>query len=281
MPSLPSVTEDVRYGLRTMAKHPGFTVIAVGALALGIGVNAVVFAIADGVLLKSMPFVSDRILYLQAQGVNRSGVSYPDFRDWSEHAKSFDGLALYDFNQANLSDKTGVPTRFTVAQVTPNTFSLIGQKPVIGRDFTPEDGKPGAAPVAILGDRIWANRYGSSPSVIGMTLRINDVPTTVIGVMRPEFRFPLDTDLWTQFIPGARSEKREARDFNAIGELAPGVAESAAAAEMNTIANNLARAYPDTNQGFRAVVHTFSEEFTGSKLKVLIFALMGSVLFVL
>jgi len=281
MASLPNVSEDVRYGLRAMARHPGFTGIAVAALALGIGVNATVFAIADGVLLKSMPFVSGRILYLQAQGVNRSGVSYPDFRDWSEQAKSFDGLALYDFNQANLSDKTGVPSRYSVTQVTVNTFALIGQKPVIGRDLTADDGKPGAAPIAILGDRIWANRYGSSPSVIGMTLRINDVPTTVIGVMRPEFRFPLDTDLWTQFVPGPRSEKREARDFNAIGELAPGATETAATAEMNTIANNLARAYPDTNQGFRAVVHTFSEQFAGPEIKVLIFALMGSVLFVL
>jgi putative ABC transport system permease protein len=276
--------EDARYGLRTMAKYPGFTAIAVSALALGIGVNATVFAIADGVLLKGMPFVSDRILYLATRNTvreSRDGVSYPDFRDWTEHVKSFNGLALYDFNQSNVSDKTGVPERFNVSQVSANTFSLIGQKPVIGRDFTPDDGKPGAAPVAILGDRIWTNRYGSSPSVIGMTLRINDVPTTVIGVMRAELRFPIDSDLWTPYIPGPRSQKREARDLGAIGELAPGVPERAARAEMDSIAANLARAYPDTNQGVVAVVHTFEEEFAGDQIQVLIFALMGSVLFVL
>src|SRR5580658_4469482 len=98
--------EDVRYGLRTMAKNPGFTAIAVAALALGIGVNATVFAIADGVLFKSMPFVSDRIVYLSshnpARGDDGSGVSYPDFRDWRAQAKSFDGLALYNFDQSNL-----------------------------------------------------------------------------------------------------------------------------------------------------------------------------------
>lgn len=276
--------EDVRYGLRTMAKHPGFTVIAVAALALGIGVNATVFAIANAALFKNMPFVSDRILYLSlsnpARGDDGSGVSYPDFRDWREQAKSFDGMALYDFSEANLSDKTSVPSRYNVANVTANTFSLIGQRPVIGRDFSADDGKPGAAPVAILGDRLWNTRYGGSPSVIGMTLRINDVPTMVIGVMRPEFKFPVDSDLWTAYIPGARSEKREARDFKVIGELAPGVTPRAAAAEMNMIARNLQRAYPDTNQGMVVAVHTFLEEFVGDD-RVLILALMGSVLFVL
>jgi predicted permease len=276
--------EDVRYGLRAMAKHPGFTTIAVAALALGIGVNATVFAIANGVLLKGMPFVSDRILYLATRNTareSRDGVSYPDFRDWKQQVKSFDGLALYDFNQSNVSDKTGVPERFNVANVSANTFSLIEQTPVMGRDFTTQDGTPGAAPVAILGDRIWTNRYGRSPSVIGMTLRINDVPTTVIGVMRPEFRFPIDSDLWVPYIPVPRSEKREARDLGAIGKLAPGVTERAATTEMNTITANLARAYPDTNQGIVAVVHTFEEEFAGPGIEALIFALMGSVLFVL
>jgi putative ABC transport system permease protein len=276
---------DVRHGLRSMAGNPGFTGIAVATLALGIGVNATVFAIADGMLFKSMPFVSDRIGYLSlsnpARGDDGSGVSYPDFRDWQAQAKSFAGMALFNFDQSNLSDKTGVPARFNVAQVTANTCSLIGQRPVMGRDFTEEDGKPGAAPVAILGDRIWTNRYGNNPSVIGMTLRINDVPTTVIGVMRPEFRFPYDADLWTAFVPGARSERREARDFNVIGELAPGITPRAAAAEMNTIARNLQRAYPDTNQGMAVTVHTFAEEFTGGDIRRLIFALLGSVLFVL
>jgi len=276
---------EVRHGLRSMDGNPGFTGIAVATLALGIGVNATVFAIADGMLFKSMPFVSDRIVYLSlsnpARGDDGSGVSYPDFRDWQAQAKSFAGMALFNFDQSNLSDKTGVPARFNVAQVTANTFSLIGQRPVMGRDFSEEDGKPGAAPVAILGDRIWTNRYGNSPSVIGMTLRINDVPTIVIGVMRPEFRFPYDADLWTAFVPGTRSERREARDFNVIGELAPGVTPRAASAEMNTIAHNLQRAYPDTNQGMAVMVHTFAEEFTGGDIRRLIFALLGSVLFVL
>jgi putative ABC transport system permease protein len=280
-----AVFEDVRYGLRTMAKNRAFTGIAVATLALGIGVNATVFAIANAVLLKNMLFVSDRVVYLSLSnrscGDDGSGVSYPDFRDWRAQAKSFTGLALYRFEESNLSDKTGVPARFNVAQVTPNVFSLIGQKPVVGRDFTIEDEKPGAPLVAILGDRIWTSRYGGHPSVIGMSVRINDVPTTVIGVMRPEFRFPIDSDLWTAYVPGQHSEQREARDFTVVGELAAGVSSRAAAVEINGIERNLQHAYPDTNQGMVPKVHTFAEEFTGGDLQMLILALMGSVSFVL
>jgi putative ABC transport system permease protein len=276
MASLAGGFEDVRYGLRSMVKNPAFTVIAVVTLALGIGVNAVVFAITNAALFKSSPFVSDRILYLQARSANRSGVSYPDFRDWQATAKSFEGMALYDFDQVNVSDKSGVPARFNSTQVTANMFSLIGQNPIIGRDFRTDE----KSATTILSNRMWVERYGSNPAVLGMTIRINDTPAIVIGVMRPEFRFPLDTELWTVFPPAGPSQKREDRNWNAIGKLAPGVTKSAATAEMNTIIHNLERAYPDTNQGFRAVVHTFTEEFVGDD-RVLIFSLLGAVLFVL
>ena len=147
--------EDIRFGVRTMAKNPSFTLVAVVALALGIGANATVFAIINGVLFKGMPFVSDRILYLSTRNVNRAqrrvGLSYPDFRDWRSQAKSFDAMGAYRFTVANLSDRSGVPARFNVAEISANTFSMIGQKPVLGRDFTPDDEKAGAAPVTILG----------------------------------------------------------------------------------------------------------------------------------
>jgi putative ABC transport system permease protein len=269
-------SEDVRFGLRSMAKNPGFTVVAVAALALGIGVNAVVFAIASAALFKSMPFVSDRILYVQARGANRSGVSYPDFRDWQTSVKSFDGMALYDFDQVNVSDKSGAPGRFNSSQVTANTFSLIGQKPVIGRDFRPDE----TSATTILSNRMWVERYGSNPAVLGMTVRIDNIPLTVIGVMRPDFRFPLDTDLWTVFPPSGPPGKREDRNYSSIGRLAPGSTKTMATTEMNAIMQNLERAYPDTNRGFTARVHTFTEEFVGD-IRVLIFSLLGAVLFVL
>jgi len=277
--------EDIRFGARTMAKNPGFTLVAVVALALGIGANATVFAITNGVLFKSMPFVSDRILYLSmrnpTRGQRRVGLSYPDYRDWRAQAKSFDAMGAYRFTVANLSDKSGVPSRFNVAEVSANTFSIIGQKPVLGRDFTADDEKAGAAAVAILGYGIWENRYGKSATILGQSIRINDVPTTVIGVMQRDLKFPIDAELWTALVPKADSEKREARGLGAFGEMAKGQTEKSAAAEIEGIARNLEKEYAATNQGLTPVVHTFSEEFNGPEVRMLLAALMGAVAFVL
>jgi putative ABC transport system permease protein len=277
--------EDIRFGVRTMAKNPSFTLVAVVALALGIGANATVFAITNGVLLKGMPFVSDRILYLSTRNVNRNqrrvGLSYPDYRDWRSQAKSFDAMGAYRFTVANVSDKSGAPSRFNVAEISANTFSMIGQQPVLGRDLTADDEKAGAAPVTILGYGIWENRYGKSTGILGQSIRINDVPTTVIGVMHRDLKFPIDAELWTALVPKADYEKREARGLGAFGEMARGATEKSAAAEIDGIARNLEKEYPASNQGITPVVHTFNEEINGPEVRILLAALMGAVAFVL
>jgi putative ABC transport system permease protein len=277
--------EDIRFGLRKFAKNPGFTLTAVVALALGIGANATVFAIVNTVLFKNMPFIDDRILYLTTRNVDRGarndGVSWADFRDWRAQAKSLDGIGAYNFDQFNVTDKSGVPNRNNVSQITANTFSMIGQKPVIGRDFTADDEAPGANPVAILGYRMWDERYGKDPAILGQSIRINSVPTTIVGVMQNGLRFPIDTELWTVLHPGADAEKRNARNFGAYGHLAAGATEKQAKAEMAAIGRNLESAYPETNRGFSVITHTFSEEFNGPDIQILLAALMGAVLFVL
>jgi putative ABC transport system permease protein len=279
--------EDVRYGLRTWASNPGFVVVAITALTLGIGANATVFAITNGVLFKGLPFVdNDRIMYLSTKNLNRgarrAGVSYPDFRDWKAQAKSFTGMGSYDFQAFNVADKTGTPDHYFGSRMAFNNFQLIGQKPVLGRDFIPSDEQPGAAPVAILGYGLWENRYGKNPGIIGQTIRVNDVPTTVIGVMKRGIVFPGQADLWTPLIPSAADkEKREQRNLTAIGLLAPGVSQKSASAEIETITHNLQTAYPATNKGISGVVHTFTEEFNGPQLTSLFLALMGAVAFVL
>ena len=282
-----TLVEDVRYGLRTWATNPGFVTVAVTALALGIGANATVFAITNGVLFKGMPFVdNERILYLSTKNLNRgarrAGVSYRDYQDWKAQAKSFNGLGAYGFQAFNVSDKTGLPDHYFGSRMASNNFQLIGQKPVIGRDFISADEQPGAPPVAILGYGIWETRYGKNPAIIGQTIRINDVPTTVVGVMQRGIVFPGQADLWTPLIPSAdEKQKREVRNFSVIGLLAPGATEKSAGAEMETITHNLQIAYPVTNQGISGVVHTFSEEFNGPQITALFLALMGAVGFVL
>ncbi len=280
-----SLSEDIRFAFRTLAKHPGFTAVAVVALALGIGANATVFAITNGVLFKNMPFVSERIMYLStknlSRGQNRSGVSYPDYRDWRAQTKSFETLGAFGFDVVNVSDKIGVPTRYNLGRITANTFSIIGQKPVIGRDFTAEDEKIGAEPVAILGFGIWENRYGKNPGIVGQTIKVNDVPTTVVGVMQRDLRFPIDSDFWVPYVPNADSEKRQMRDLTAFGAMFPSASETSATAELEGISHNLENEYPTTNKGIVAVVHTFSEEANGPEVWILLSALMGAVSFVL
>ncbi len=280
-----AIIEDVRYGLRAMARNPGFTAIAVIALALGIGANATVFAIVNAALFKNMPFVSDRILYLHTRDANHvrfySSVSYPDYLDWSAQSKSFDGMALYRVQAGNVSDKASTPERRDIATISTNTFSLIGQRPVLGRDFTDADSKPGAAPVTIISDRVWGERYGRNPAVLGATLRINSVPTTVVGVMRQGFYFPIESYLWVPYIAGADAAKRGERGMSLVGRLAPGATQLSALSELNGIAANLERAYPDTNKGISAEVGTLTDLIIGNDDKALAAALMGAVLFVL
>ena len=278
--------EDVRYGVRTLAKNPGFTVVAVTALALGIGVNATVFTLSNGVLFKSMPFDrNDRVLYLSTRNVNRgdrrAGVSYPDFRDWKAQATSFEELAAYSGRGVNYSDKTGLPELYNASQMTANSFRAIGQQPIVGRDFTSEDEKRGAAPVAILSYGLWERRYGKDPAIVGRAVRMNDVPTTIIGVMPSGFMFPGTSDLWMPYVPGSDSEKRESRGLIAFGRMKDGVVVKSARAEMEGIAHRLETAYPTTNQGIAAVVHSFSEEFSGQQITVMFSAMLGAVGFVL
>jgi putative ABC transport system permease protein len=276
--------DDVRFGLRTLAKNPGFAAVAVIALALGIGVNATVFAIVNGAF-KKMPFISDRILFLFSRDLPHGqpdlGVSYPDFLDWSAQSKSFEGMAVYTDGQSNVSDKSGMPTRYRVVSVTPNMFPLLGVQPVVGRDFRVEDGRRGAPLMAVLSDRIWTDRYGRNPTVLGTQIRINFVPATIIGVMSPDFHFPEDTDIWTQYPPDANSEKRESRGLGVIGKLASGATQESATAEMNTIAHNLEAAYPATNKGITPRVRNFTEYNLGSDTETLLAAMMGAVSFVL
>jgi putative ABC transport system permease protein len=280
-----TLRQDLRFALRMFRKSPGFTAIAVVALALGIGSNATVFTLVNAVLFKNLPFAnSERVLYVSS--INRAtgrgrGESYPDFRDFQSQVKAFEALGAFSRNDVDVSDKSGLPTQFRGATLTINTFSLIGQKPIIGRDFLPEDAKPGAAPVAILAYELWQARYNKSVSLIGSTIRINDIPTAVIGVMPPSVQFPGQSDLWTPLIPIGDWEKREVRGLTMFGRLAPNAGLASSTAEMNVLARQLERAYPDTNKDIGVRVVTFNDYSTDSDTKLIYLALLGAVGFVL
>ncbi len=186
--------------------------------------------------------------------------------------------------QSYTDDGSGFPETFYTTEITANTFSVVGLKPFIGRDFTHADEVPGASPVAILRYGFWERRYGEDPSILGKTVRVNGVPTTVIGVMPRGFSFPQNQDLWVPLVPTAEVMRRDNRNtWFAVGRLAEGVSEDAARAEMATIFGRLRDAHPETNNGphQRETVYRFHEFFIGSNATTIYQALFGAVSFVL
>jgi putative ABC transport system permease protein len=281
---------DLRYAIRVLAKSPGYTVVAVLALTLGIGANAIVFTLTNAMLFKGFPFDrSDRIVYMGTRDIARTGrytslfgpVSYPDFRDWRAQAKSFTGIAAARFEEFTLSDDTDLPETLRGVEVSTNLFQVIGQRPAIGRDFTSADEAPGAPEVVMLTYGLWQRRYGKDRSLVGRIIHVNGMPTTVIGIMPPEISFPFDNDLWLPLIPTADSEKRDNRQLVAFGRLADGTTLQSSRVEMETIGHNLARAYPLTNRNFVSVLLDYDEFYVGPEGTAIFVVMLAGVGFVL
>ena len=250
-------------------------------LAVGIGVNAAVFTVANTALFKGFPLVheNDRILYLTT---TKNAVSFPDYQDWQLQAQSFERIAMARGVFTTFSGDGGAPATYFTSQVTANAFALLGVKPMLGRDFLPSDQQPGAPPVVILRNDFWRTRFGRSPSVIGATVRLNGVPTVVIGVMPADFSFPEDQALWTPLVPTEAALKRDTFYARyAFGRLAHGATRESAAAELATIGRQLANTYPDTNSNRSPVLHDFREFFIGDNGTKTYQALWGAVGFVL
>jgi predicted permease len=262
--ALESCWHDLRYAFHAIAKNPGFTLIAVTALAVGIGADTAVFTIANGAISWNLGLDDlDRILLvgLAARGHSQEfgGASYPDVRDVRAQTKSLAGLAAYEFAPVNVSDSSGLPERYYCVRVSANGFAVAEMKPVLGRDFLPEDEQPGAAPVVMLSYHVWQDRYGKDPAILHRTVRVNEVPMAVIGVMPPLRRFPEDTDLWAPLVPDARLEKRDQRSLMLFGRVGEGVKLPTVRTELDTIAGRLAAQYPDTNKGLTASAHPIAQ----------------------
>lgn len=277
-----SLFGDLRLSLRTLAKNPGFTVVAVAMLAVGIGVNATVFTVTNAVLFKGFALANnDRLWYITYKNSNCC-VSYPDFLDWRAQAKSFEGMAIVHGVSVLLSDKTGFPENLSANENSADTFRLIGARPFLGRDFSAADEAPGAAPVTILYYGFWERRYGKDPNIIGRTLEMNGAPTTVIGVMPEGFSFPQRVDVWVPLVQTPHVMKRENRDtWMVVARLAQGVTIESARAEMNVIGQRLAVAYPRTNRDLSPEIQTFTQFFIGPNAALIYGSMWGAVGFVL
>ena len=281
------IWEDVRFAGRLLLKDKWFTLVAAVALALGIGVNATVFTFVNAVLIRGVPMPdADRVMAVGSTDRVRNrnmGVSYLDFRDWRDSTRTFDLFSMYTGNIANLSDEGQPPERYVGAQVDATAFRIMGQQPMLGRGFTPEDDRPGAPAVALIGHGVFVNRYGSNPSVIGRSVRINDMPTTIVGVMPDGFKFPFNTDVWLPLgtVQDLDQQRRNARNWQVFGRLAPGVTREQAQSELINVSRKLESENPDTNKDIQARVQTYHEAQNPVQIRTVFQSLMGAVAFVL
>lgn len=263
------LAQDFRFAGRLLGKHRSFTLVATIVLALGIGVNGVFLTLVEMICIRGLPLDRvDRVMYVgtrDAHDRNR-GVSYPDFEDVRAGTRSFTGIAAFAASPMAVSDEGLAPDRFPGAFVSANAFRLAGEAPLVGRDFQPKDDRLGAPAVVIIGYRVWRTRYGGDPSLVGQTIRVNGVPSVVLGVMPERFRFPTNADVWQPLalMPDLANQRRDARVLGVFGRLVDGATPAGARAELDAIAARLAREYPETNEAVRMTAVPINERYNGN-----------------
>jgi len=275
------IDHDLRYGLRMLLKHKGFTAVAIIALALGIGANTAIFSLVNGVLLRPLAFPeSDRIVYFEgqnpSQGITDSNVSYLDFTDWSAQTDLFASTAAYYNASANLGANGAEPERVPRAGVTTSFFNVLGVEPMLGRTFLPEEDKPNAQTVAIISHGLWKRRFGGDPGVIGKQISISARPMTVVGVMPPGFEYPEQTQVWATSGVVLAEEPRENRSWSVIARLNRGVDLKQAQSRISAINAQLAQQFPDMNKGWDASLSLLHERIV-RQVKPSLLALLGAV----
>ncbi len=285
--------QDVRYGLRTLYKSPGFTIVAIITLALGIGANTAIFSIVNAVLLKPLPVPEpDRLLFVTSafsnqQNVARSfSISYPDFLDWRSTAKSFSGMASYHDDSFTLGG-LAQPLHITGSTVSGDFFNVIGRRLLMGRGFTRDEEKPGTR-VVVLSYHLWESVFHGDRSIVGRNITLDKQSYTVVGVMPAGFVFPMESDppeLWRTFaVDGETTDPKEhpstaqrgAHFLQSVARLKPEASLESAHEEMNLIAGNLAKQYPDTNKKFPSTtVITELEHLVGRNRTQLVILLVS------
>jgi predicted permease len=280
------IGQDLRFAARLLLKDRWFTLPAVIALALGIGMNGTMFTIVNA-MIRGLPVDRpERIMSIHARdGAGRwrgFGVSYLDFRNFQAATNRFAGLAAFSQSTISLGDDGRAAERASAAHVSANAFQLLGEKPTLGRDFVPDDDRPGAPAVVMLGGRIWVARYNADPTIVGRSVRVNGVPSTVIGVMPDGFRFPVVSDVWQPLtrLAGLTNQTRDTRLLQVFGRLADRSTPAQAQAELASIAARLSREYPATNQNTGAVVAPFPNHFAPDLILIALMIAVGFVLLV-
>lgn len=277
--------QDLRYGIRSYLKRPGFVVIAVATLALGIGASTVIFTVVDAALLRGLPYREpDRLYHLWEKTpkgeFSKREFSYPDYQDYQKN-NVFEGLAAYTGGGAILSG-SGDPENIGAPRASANFFNVLGVEPLIGRGFQEGDDKPGGPRVAVLSYGLWQRRFGGDSGILGKGITLNGQSYTIVGVLPSTFQFALrNADLWTPFQPTeAQLTRRFLHSSNLIGRLLPGVSPEQAQSEINVIAGRIEQQFNDSHAGTTALIVPLQEEIVGT-VRPILMVLLGAVAFVL
>jgi putative ABC transport system permease protein len=276
--------QDLRYGARMLLKNPGFTLVAVITLALGIGVNAAIFSVVDGVLLRPLPYQqADRLARIWSAnpgtGQRYLETSYQDFRQFKQQSRAFAGMAAFSEAPRILRDDRSEPGNITVARISDGFFPTFGVQPESGRDFLPEEYERGA-PSIILGHRLWQSRYAANPDIIGRTVTIDGAPHTVVGIMPQGYAYPRTADLWR---PLTEAEKQDDDpELSIIGRLAPDITLERADAEISAIAQRIAATSSDAGRNSRRTAWAQTmQAMVVRDVRAPLLVLMGAVALVL
>ena len=277
--------QDMRYAYRMLIKNPGFTAVAVLALALGIGANTAIFSVVNAVLLRPLPYEEPDRLVSVARGYEGGGrsdsVSITKFVFWRDNNQVFDGLGAYDFLGAGHNLTGGdQPERIPSIRVSVELFSVLGVEPQAGRNFIADEGVPGAAPVVIISDGLWKRRFGGDPSLIGDTIQLSGTPHIVVGVMPSDFGFTPASDVWTPMRPVANAED-QANVVALIGRLKPGMTIEGANSGLEALAVSFREQYPELMNDQESISALGYHENLVENIRPALMVLLGAVGFVL
>jgi predicted permease len=284
-----TLLQDIRYTIRTVAKSPGFAAIAILTLALGIGANTALFSVVNGVLLNPLPYRQpDRLvaIYAKNKQFSRYSISYPNFLDWQRNQRSFSSMAAFREDNFNLTGM-GDPERVKAEMVSANFFSLLGVNPVAGRLLRPEEDQVGASPVALLSGGFSQRKFGTSLQAVGKTLTLDGVSYLVVGVIPSEFRYESgnfhESDVFVpigQWNDTTFRDRRAGMGMDAVARLKAGVTVQQAQADMDSVAQGLAQAYPDADKGMGIALLTLKQDLVGD-IRPFLLVLLAAVGFVL
>ena len=262
--------QDLRYGKAMMWKRPGFTLVTLTALALGIGANTAIFSAVNSILLRGLPYQGPeqlvRIYDVKPGQYDTFPVSPGNFHVWRDQTTAFENIAAYFSLAPLIAPGSDRPEVFETVRVTPSLFPLLKVQPLVGRTFAPEEEASDRALVVLLSHGLWQRRFSSSPGVVGQQITLSDKSYTIVGVMPPSFKFPNDrTDVW---VPTGFSQKDRTRHgshhLSIIGRLKPGTPIQQAQAELNTVAQRLAEQRPETNSGWTTKIVNWQDDLVGS-----------------